>query len=348
MEKLLLIVDDNKEIIDIVSEIIGDLFDRVVTANSVDDAQEHLLKNVFSFAVLDINLEGRNGAEVIKFLVDSPVNPNKVVPFLIVSGIITPQFIQKHSQRFAGILMKPFEHNELREIVEGVMLNKPTASKLEDIPFLKCNLPFPIVQLEQRVNKVMEGIKKNSKVKELFSQMKIDRSGDNYILTHIGMLINISTGICIELDWSTERTLEKFVYAAYLHDMALSERPDLAKINTMLELESKKEQLTESEYKLVLEHPRIAERSLEGLRDIPPDVAMIIRQHHELPKGVGFPDKLTFQKISPLSSVFIVAHDLTEYILSNPKWTMENYIKFAKSKFKGSHFSKILMALDNL
>jgi len=122
----------------------------------------------------------------------------------------------------------------------------------------------------------------------------------------------------------------------------------LAKINSFEELESKKEVLSEVEYKLVLEHPNIAERSLEGMREVPPDVALIIKQHHELPKGTGYPSKLTFQKISPLSSVFIVSHDLTEYILANPKWTMSNYITIARSKFRGSHFIKILSALDNL
>lgn len=356
MEKMLLIIDDNVEIIDIVTEIIGDLFDKVLTAKTVEMAISKLSENQFAFVILDINLEGRNGAEVIKFLVDTPSNPNKSVPFVIVSGIITPQFVQKHNQRFAGVLMKPFEHDELRSIAENVLLGKPlplppalpAEPKLDDIPFLKCNLPFSILQLEKRVSKVMDGIRKNPRLKELFSKMKNVSPNEDYIFQHIGMLINISTGICIELEWNTDKTLEKFVFASYLHDMGLSDRPDLAKINSFEELESKKEVLSEVEYKLVLEHPNIAERSLEGLREVPPDVALIIKQHHELPKGTGYPSKLTFQKISPLSSVFIVSHDLTEYILANPKWIMSNYITIARSKFRGSHFIKILSALDNL
>lgn len=348
MGKHLLIIDDNKEVLDIVSEILTDLFDKVFTACSVEDAQNLLSDNVFSFVILDINLEGRNGAEVIKYLVDAPENPNKNAPFVIISGIITPQFIQKNNQRFAGVLMKPFEHNELRDIVEHVLVGKKPTARLEDLPYIKCDLPFPIIQLEQRVNKVMEGVKKNSRLKDLFAKMNVDRSGDNYILTHIGMLINISTGICIQLEWNTDKTLEKFVYAAYLHDMALSDRPDLAKINSFEELESKKESLSEYDYKLVLEHPNIADRSLEGIREIPPDVALIIKQHHELPKGTGFPTKMTFQKITPLSTIFIVAADLTEYILDNPKWSMSVYIKLAKSKFKGSHFTKVLSVLEEM
>ncbi|MBC7538900.1 MAG: hypothetical protein H7281_08765 [Bacteriovorax sp.] len=58
-------------------------------------------------------------------------------------------------------------------------------------------------------------------MKHLFTQMKIDRNIDNYIITHINMLINISTAICMQIEWNTDKTLEKFVYAAYLKDMAM-------------------------------------------------------------------------------------------------------------------------------
>jgi response regulator RpfG family c-di-GMP phosphodiesterase len=355
MEKRLLIIDDNKEIVEVAGEILLDLFDVVESANTVDQAISLLQNQTYSFIVLDINLEGRNGAEVIKYLVENPENSNKEVPFVIISGMITPQFVERNRQRFAGILMKPFAHNELRVIVEnnlnGVKVETeavPAGPTIDEIPYLKCNLPFPIIQLEQRVNKVLDQVRKSSKLKQLFSDLKIDRTGDNYIITHIGMLINIATGICIQMEWNTDKTLEKFVYAAYLHDMALSERPDLAKITTFAQLESLKDKLSAVDYKLVFEHPNIAARSIDNMREIPQDVQLIIKQHHELPKEDGFPAKCSFQKITPLSTVFIIAHDLTEFILANQKWTMEDYIKKSKSKFKGIHFSKILSSLSDI
>ena len=348
MEKVLLIVDDNKDIIEIVTEVLSGLFDRTIGASTIEEAQNLLSENVFAFVILDINLEGRNGAEVIKFLSDAPENPNKGVPFAIVSGILTPQFIEKNTQRFAGIFMKPFDHNELKSIVEKYVLDKPESPKIDDIPYLKCDLPFPIVQLEKRVSVVLDGIKKNPKLKDLFSRMKVDRSGDNYLLTHIGMLINISTGISIQLEWNTDKTLEKFVYVAYLHDMALVDKPELARIASFADLEKVKGTLSEYDYKLVLEHPNIADRSIEDMKEIPPDVAMIIKQHHELPNADGFPAKISFQKIPPLSAVFIIAQNLTEHILLNPNWNMGEYIKLARPKFKGAHFNKIFSSLGEM
>lgn len=348
MNKKLLIVDDCPEVTEVVKETLAGLFTDIHCAANVDAAIGALGKTKFDFVVLDINLEGRNGAEVIKFLVDSPENPNKVTPFIIISGIITPQFVQKYGQRFAGVLMKPFDQSELINIVESILGNVPPAPRLDDIPLIKCDLPFPIIQLQQRVNKVMEGVRKSGKLKELFAKMTVNRDEENYILNHIGILVNISTGISIQMDWNTDKTLEKFVYAAYLHDMALSSRPELAKISTFEELEAKKAELSEAEYKLVLEHPAIACRSLEDYKEVPPDVATIIKQHHELPKGTGFPTKMTFSKISPLAAVFIVAHDMTDYILKNPQWTMEAYLKEARMRMRGGHFTKVLRALEDL
>ena len=355
MGQRLLIIDDDHDVIEVISEILKDLFDAIEGVHSVEEAEEILVENTYDLIFLDINLGKRNGAEVVKFLITSENNPNKTVPFIILSGIITPQFVDRYQKRFAGILMKPFEHDDLRELTEIVLglkvipVAKPLESaSLDEIPYLKCELPFPLTQLDQRVNKILDQVRKSAKLKQLFNQMKIDRNADTYLLTHIGMLINISTAICIHMEWNTDKTLEKFVYAAYLHDMALSNRPDLARINTFAALENAKDILTPEEYKLIFEHPNIAANSVEGMNEIPPDVDVIIRQHHELPRGTGYPSKFGHQKLSPLSVVFIVAHDLTEYILENPKWKIADYIASSKDRMQGSHFFKIHRVLTEI
>ncbi len=351
MEKVLLIVDDSKEIIDVVQNVLGDLFDKVLTAGSVGEAQKALAENVVSFIILDINLEGRNGAEVVKFLVDNPDNANNGTPVIILSGIINAQFAERFGGRFAGVVMKPFDHDKLHEMVKVILEGGQVEPEpiYDDIPNIECHLPFPVPQLEQKVNKIMDQVKKNTKLKQLFAEMKVDRTGDNYIMTHVGMLINISTGICIKMEWNTEKTLEKFVYAAYLHDMALAERPELAKVKgSVFELDLIKDKFSPQDFKLILEHPNMAAKKIDEIGEIPPDVGMIVRQHHELPKENGFPAKLAYNKITPLATVFIVAHDLTDYIIDNPKWTIKDYMVKAKAKFKGPHFSKVLFALSEL
>jgi response regulator RpfG family c-di-GMP phosphodiesterase len=356
MGKRVLIIDDNSAIVEILSEIITDLFETVDISNNVEDAQNFLLNNTYDIVFLDINLGERNGAEVVKFLLENKENANLNVPFVIVSGIITTTFVDKFSKRFAGILMKPFSHDDVRNITETILglRSAPAPSKilseatLDEIPNLKCEMPFPLIQLEQRVSKILDQVRKSSNMKQLFSQLKIDRSESQYNLTHVGMIINISTAICMELEWSSDKTLEKFVYAAYLHDMAISDRPEFAKLNTFESLEDKRNELTAEEYKIILEHPNIAGNTVVGMREIPADVEAMLRQHHELPNGKGYPSKCTHQKITPLTSVFIVAHDLTEFILNNQKWTLNDYVEKSRGHFPGANFIKIFKALGDI
>jgi response regulator RpfG family c-di-GMP phosphodiesterase len=350
MEKILLIVDDHPEIIDVVAEILKDQFDRIVSAASVEEAKQTLNETVFSFMILDIKLDSRNGAEVVKYLMDNPENENNKCPIMILSGIVTAEFAEKFGTRFAGVVMKPFNHEKLITMVRNaLMTGKADPENSDDFPEAPCVLPFTIPELEQKVTKVLEAVKKNSKLKQLFAEINVDRSANNYVMGHIGMVINISTCICMKLDWSTEKTLEKFVYASYLHDMAISHRPDLARVHgSLFEIELLKEKLSANEMKLIIEHPTLAANKVATISEIPPDVELMIRQHHELPKENGWPSKLSHNKITPLATVFIVSHDLADYIIDNPKWELKDFMAKAKAKYKGQHFAKVLSALNEM
>lgn len=355
MEKRLLIVEDKAEIAEILKEFVLDIFDHIDCVNSVELATKAVSQTSYSLIFLDINLENRNGGEVIKFIIDSEDDLNRETPFIIISGIITPQFIDRYDKRFAGILMKPFEYEDIRKITEETMgLREILKAKnieetsINDIATMKCELPFSISQLERRVRKRLDQIRKSTNSKYKVSHMKIDHAETKHYSSHIDIIINVSVAISIQLEWNTDKTLEKFIYAAYLHDMALSNYPQYLKFNSLEELELSKNEMTPEVYKLIFEHPNIAANSIDLIKEIPPDVAMIIKQHHELPKGGGFPSGCTYHKITPFSAVFIIAHDLAEYILANPKWSMENYVTSVQPKFTSSLFSKILRTLPKI
>jgi HD-GYP domain-containing protein (c-di-GMP phosphodiesterase class II) len=161
-------------------------------------------------------------------------------------------------------------------------------------------------------------------------------------------LIDLLLGFAIHLEWNSEKTLSKLIYSAYLHNIALAEKPHLAKIHTLQQLKDEANTLSFQDYKLVFEHPNIAETTLAGLPNIDSDVLAIIRQHHELPNEMGFPAKISHKKVIPMSALFIIAADLADYILENPKWTLGTYLPQAKSKYSGLVFMKILASLAEL
>jgi response regulator RpfG family c-di-GMP phosphodiesterase len=366
MEKLvnkrLLIVDDDIDIVGIIFDFLTDLFDSIDVAYSVEEAIALLAQYSYAIILLDINLQNRNGAEVVKYIKENADNMNKTASIVIVSGIMTPQFKDIYADRFAGLLMKPFDESELTKIVRDLLIAKNLLSENDlvheaapvevesgdDIPKVKCIGPFPIAELEIKVEQVMKQIAKSAKLKQLFKFLKIDRNASSYVPAHIGLIINISSAICEKMDWNSSKTLEKFVYAAYLHDMSLAHRPDLAHITTILKLEAQGETLSKEDYDLIFEHPNTAANLIFEMDEIPPDVDVMIRQHHELPHESGFPEKCALQKITALSAVFIVAHHLADYIIENTHWKMEDFIAVNKDKLHGSHFTKIMRLLVDL
>lgn len=350
----LLIIDDNVDFVSALYDSLSPKVSVIDTAYTIQEAQNFLLENSYHAIILDINLNNQNGALIIKFISDNE-NPNKETPVIIISGIITAQFIETYKNRFAAILLKPIEPSELKNIIDDIFSKIPkeqetiTPEKDEDFnPDLQFAGPFQVDALKEEVSRVMVNVKKNSKLKQLFKQASVDRNKDNYISSHIGMMINISAAICNKMEWNSEKTIEKFVYASYLHDLAIAQRPDLARINSFAKLDLIKETLSEEEYRIVLEHPNIAAKTVAELNEIPPDVDTMIRQHHEFGNETGFPTKCGYQKITPFAAVFIVSHCLADFIIENPKWTMEDFIKQNRSRLHGSHFTKIMKSLSEL
>jgi len=94
-----------------------------------------------------------------------------------------------------------------------------------------------------------------------------------------------------------------------------------------------------------LKHPLLGSHIIERDLHAPIESAAIVLQHHELPKRVGFPNKLPAQKIMPFAAILEVSIDFSQYILENPKWLLEEYVPIAKMKFTGGIFSKIVRAL---
>ena len=358
MKNSLLIIDDDPGIRAIFSELLSEHFENISYSDTVEDAFLKLANETFSLIILDIDINGRNGAEVILFLRENPGNENNQSPVILASRLINMQFIERNFNRFAGIIMKPFDHSELVDLVKEILIKDDSINddpksisadgNEEVVPYLTCAMPFPVPQLDSMVNKMLDQVRKTSKLKNLFKSLKIDRTPGSFAQARIGLIINISVGISAKLDWSSDKTLEKFVYAAYLHDMALAGRADLALISSLEQLESMKSTLSEEDYKLVLDHPNIAANTIEDYKEISTDVVAILRQHHELPYGNGFPAKISYNKITPLATIFIVAMDLAEYILHEPNWKIDKYLLKGREKFKGIHFMKVLEAVKNM
>lgn len=190
-------------------------------------------------------------------------------------------------------------------------------------------------------------VKKAPRLSEILNRVRQEKS--KYISSHSMMLAHVSCALATQMDWTNDMTYQKLTLAAFLHDSHLHNQ-DLAAVQTIKELESKNQLFTMEEIREFKEHPMKAAETARTFEEVPPDVDVIIVQHHERPDGSGFPRGLTHSRISPLSAVFIVAHDLVRFLLEKEiigslnSAAIDEFIRTHAPKYPLGSFRKVLAA----
>ncbi|MBF0299511.1 MAG: HD domain-containing protein [Oligoflexia bacterium] len=203
-----------------------------------------------------------------------------------------------------------------------------------------------IVEVKNTLDAIVKTALKSPEICKMLKMLKINRNKSEYYVSHVGNLINICTAIASQIDWRTERTIEKLVYACYFHDVGLSEKPELAAIKT--ESEAQEKGLSAKDLTIYLAHPTKIATILREIDGFPDDVHLIVEQHHEDPKGNGFPKKISGSRIIPLSALFMISHSLVDYMIDNPQWNITDFIINTKKDFQGQSFRKIIQSLEKI
>jgi HD-GYP domain-containing protein (c-di-GMP phosphodiesterase class II) len=197
------------------------------------------------------------------------------------------------------------------------------------------------------VDMAVKAMGRSPRLAGLLTRLKADRK--NYISSHSMMLGEISCAIAAAAGWHSEQTFYKLNLASFLHDITLKNN-DLATVQTLEELTSRKLEFTDEELREFREHPSKAAELARQFTEVPPDVDVIIAQHHERPDGSGFPRGLTHSSISPLGAAFLVGHDLLLYILArgDSGWTVQGFLESVEGRYVGNNFRKIIKVMQDL
>jgi PAS domain S-box-containing protein/putative nucleotidyltransferase with HDIG domain len=129
---------------------------------------------------------------------------------------------------------------------------------------------------------------------------------DPYTAGHQRRVAELACAIAGELGWDSER-IAAVRTAALLHD--------LGKIMVPAEILSKPGKLTETEFSLIRQNAAAGAEILAGI-DFGPDIATMVRQHHERLDGSGYPEGLRNNDILPEARVLAVA-DVVEAMVSH-------------------------------
>lgn len=225
---------------------------------------------------------------------------------------------------------------------------KPTPEQaVAVIHDLARNLGFtPEVQklVKANMDVVMKEMQESPSLAGVLSNM--ERNKDKYITAHSQLLAEVSCALAIAMEWGSDTSLKKITMASLLHDMCLTDQK-LCAVKDVTELEKRRDEFSLEEMEEYKSHPKRAALLIQGMKEVPADVDKIVYQHHELPKGTGFPAAVSHVHIHPLAATLMVAHDLVDWVLDHAgPPDMAAFSETYREKYSVGAFKKIMKVLE--
>jgi len=131
----ILVVDDNRNSIEIVRSILGSIGAQDITpATTAHDAFRTLTSQAYDMLVLDQNLgQGDEGIQLVRRIRNDPGSPNPFLPILMLTGYADEKRVRR--ARDAGVsefLVKPFTVTGLLKRIEALVLNSRPFVRSDD------------------------------------------------------------------------------------------------------------------------------------------------------------------------------------------------------------------------
>lgn len=196
---------------------------------------------------------------------------------------------------------------------------------------------------KNNVELLLKSVSKTPKLSEIFQRISSESS--QYIVSHSIELGEIACILASHMSWVSDVTFKKLILAALFHDILLKNH-ELAKIQSLRELNDHPELLLHETRKDFLEHPGRAAELINSLGEVPPDVGNAIRHHHEKPDGSGFPAGLTGQTLPPISCLFILAHEYIDFVHNESDRSFMAFLAKNRYRYNSGYFKRIAKTLE--
>ncbi len=265
----------------------------------------------------------------------------KGVEYLYIRKDDCALFAQKYRDDLEKLLKQPFINTEqaissAESVHEAVQSLGNTVGFAQEVQEL----------VKAQVKVAMKAMAGSPKLSDLFEKLKALEG--QYLSSHSHLTAYLACAIASQMKWGSDQTFLKLNLACFLHDITLSNNT-LAAETSLATVEASHAKYTAQEIKAYKNHARDAAGLVRRFNEVPPDVDMILAQHHELPDGKGFPQGLNHSRIAPLSAIFIVAHDMAQFIVENHYvFDLNRFLAKIGEKYVGSQFKKIMTALQSM
>ena len=272
-----LVVDDDELTCALAEQILGPQF-TVATCMDGRDAVSVAKKEMPDLILLDINLVGKNGFEVLEALKDDVTVKDIPVMFITVDEDREKEAIALKNGAL-DFVRKPF--------IPEVLIQR--SWRIIDLNRLQKDLRGEVRQQTKRADRI---------TKEMMVALShtVDAK-DHYTNGHSGRVAAYAAEIGRRMDKTPEEQ-KKLYEIGLLHD--------IGKIGIPEEIINKTERLTDEEFARIKEHTVIGCEILRGIKDMP-ELTDGARSHHERYDGSGYPDGLSGDAIPEVARIICVA-----------------------------------------
>ena len=266
---------------------------------------------------------------------------------------------QKYSQKdveylyFLATDLNGFVDEFARDLFQIVQAKKLSVSEVIDVSTEAHELMYRIFQdfgASSNVEKMaqactrmaLSSIFKEAELRPHLSKLTFKK--EDYLSTHSAILAQVCCMLASVLGLGTEMVGYKLAYASMIHDLSL-DGSSISQMELALQTSTSNAHLEKNRQK-IRDHIAQSVELVKKLPSAPSGVLDIIKAHHEGPKGSGFPDQLDAREFGILPSLFIMGHEITNYI-----WLMESnadirsFIKDRGSFYDGGTFKKVYDAI---
>ncbi len=208
---------------------------------------------------------------------------------------------------------------------------------------IKLGFNSETVQLTDTIiENMIKNFEKSPEMSGLLHKVINSKTSSLYQRSHMTSIVGCE--VVKNLKISDSLANEKIAFASFFHDIMLTDREDLAKINSFDELE--KAHLSETDWDMVFNHANDASQLIKNHPEAPVGADEIIRHHHGAFNGKGFVNSI--EKLPVLSKIFIIAHNFVLELVKfkenggDPKPITEELYK----RYPGEDVASIIKALE--
>jgi putative two-component system response regulator len=288
----LLVVDDEDSIRNALKKFLVQQGYEVATAATGDEALGVLHRQRVTGVLLDVNMPGINGVELVPQIVE--IDPT--IAILMLTAVNDATSAALCMQRGAyDYLIKPIDLGHLGRAIHHALRRRHTQIEGQQInQWLKDEVATRVSERRQeQVNQ------ERISVATLEALVNALEAKDFYLRGHSARVADLSAMVAAEYGCNDEE-VETVRTGGRLHD--------IGKIGIREDILNKQGPLTGEEYEHVKQHVTVGSQILAPLVHLK-DVIGFVRSHHERWDGLGYPDRLAGEAI-PLGARIIGAVEI--------------------------------------